>query len=86
MSTSETTEDSPVTPPWGNVSRQPIFATTRWSVVLAAGRGDVPQARDALETLCRTYWYPLYVYVRRRGYLRHALDGRPFLPVGSKMA
>jgi RNA polymerase sigma-70 factor (ECF subfamily) len=37
-------------------------------VVLAAGRGNVPQAREALETLCQTYWYPLYVYVRRRGY------------------
>jgi DNA-directed RNA polymerase specialized sigma24 family protein len=46
------------------------FATTHWSVVLAAGRSDAPQAREALETLCRTYWYPLYVYLRRRGYGR----------------
>jgi RNA polymerase sigma-70 factor (ECF subfamily) len=37
-------------------------------VVLTAGRSDVPQARDALEKLCQTYWYPLYAYVRRRGY------------------
>ena len=37
-------------------------------MVLAAGRSDVPQAHDALEKLCRTYWYPLYAYVRRRGY------------------
>jgi RNA polymerase sigma-70 factor (ECF subfamily) len=37
-------------------------------VVLAAGRADAPQARDALETLCQAYWYPLYAYVRRRGY------------------
>ena len=45
-----------------------VFATTHWSVVLAAGRSDVPQARAALEQLCQTYWYPLYAYVRRRGY------------------
>jgi RNA polymerase sigma-70 factor (ECF subfamily) len=34
--------------------------------VLAAGRGHAPQADVALEELCRTYWYPLYVYVRRQ--------------------
>jgi RNA polymerase sigma-70 factor (ECF subfamily) len=45
-----------------------IFATTHWSVVLAAGDTDSPPARTALETLCRAYWYPIYVYVRRRGY------------------
>jgi RNA polymerase sigma factor (sigma-70 family) len=44
------------------------FATTRWSVVLAAGQPGSPQAQAALETLCRTYWYPLYAYLRRRGY------------------
>ena len=43
------------------------FATTHWSVVLAAGEGELPQAAQALEKLCRTYWYPLYVYVRRQG-------------------
>jgi RNA polymerase sigma factor (sigma-70 family) len=46
----------------------PVFATTHWSVVLAAGQYDSPQAAEALEKLCRTYWYPLYAYVRRRGY------------------
>jgi len=45
-----------------------VFATTHWSVVLTAGRSDAPQAQDALERLCRTYWHPLYAYVRRRGY------------------
>ena len=45
-----------------------VFATTHWSVVLAAGEQQSPQAAEALEKLCRTYWYPLYVYVRRRGY------------------
>jgi len=44
------------------------FATTHWSVVLAAGLSDSPGAADALERLCRVYWYPLYAYVRRRGY------------------
>lgn len=47
---------------------QPLFATTHWSVVLAAGQSADAQASVALEQLCRTYWYPLYAYVRRRGY------------------
>ena len=42
--------------------------TTHWSVVLTAGRTDTPRAAAALETLCQTYWQPLYAYVRRRGY------------------
>ena len=37
-------------------------------MVLTAGGGDAPQALDALERLCRTYWQPLYAYVRRWGY------------------
>ena len=51
--------------------RVPQFATTHWSVVLAAGHSSVPDAHEALETLCRTYWYPLYVYVRRQGQRPH---------------
>ncbi len=47
-----------------------IFATTRWTVVLAAGRSSTPQAAVALEELCRTYWYPLYAYVRRQGHTK----------------
>ena len=47
---------------------QPLFATTHWSVVLAAGQGDTVQSAAALEHLCGTYWYPLYAYIRRRGY------------------
>lgn len=43
------------------------FHTTHWSVVLEAGGGG-ESARTALETLCRGYWYPLYVFVRRRGH------------------
>jgi RNA polymerase sigma-70 factor (ECF subfamily) len=44
------------------------FATTHWSVVLAAGQSESAQAAQALETLCRTYWYPLYAYIRREGH------------------
>lgn len=44
------------------------FATTHWSVVVAAGQRSDAHAEEALERLCRTYWYPLYAYVRRRGY------------------
>jgi RNA polymerase sigma factor (sigma-70 family) len=51
--------------------RQPVFVTTHWSVVLAAGRSDTTRSRDALARLCQTYWYPLYAYVRRRGYSAH---------------
>jgi RNA polymerase sigma factor (sigma-70 family) len=43
------------------------FVTTQWSVVLAA-QGRSPAADAALETLCRTYWWPLYGFVRRNGY------------------
>lgn len=53
------------------VNRQRQFATTRWSVVLHAGRNDTPLARAALEHLCRTYWYPLCAHVRRRGHDAH---------------
>jgi RNA polymerase sigma factor (sigma-70 family) len=51
-------------------SGSPQFATTRWSVVVAAGGPTGTGARAALETLCRTYWYPLYAYARRRGAAR----------------
>jgi RNA polymerase sigma-70 factor (ECF subfamily) len=47
------------------------FAPTRWSVVLAAGGTTSVQAQDALATLCQTYWYPLYAYVRRQGHAPH---------------
>ncbi len=45
-----------------------VFATTHWSVVVAAGKDESLPARSALETLCRAYWYPIYVYVRRKGH------------------
>ena len=46
----------------------PVFATTHWSVVLAAGHDSAPGAAEAMETLCRAYWYPLYCFVRRQGH------------------
>ncbi|PYJ47181.1 MAG: RNA polymerase subunit sigma-24, partial [Verrucomicrobia bacterium] len=42
------------------------FTTTHWSVVLQA-QGESPAAKAALEKLCRTYWKPLYAFVRRQG-------------------
>src|SRR5688572_7558632 len=48
--------------------QKPWFATTHWSVVLAAGQQPSQQSGEALETLCSTYWYPLYSHLRRLGY------------------
>jgi len=42
------------------------FATTHWSMVVAA-QGDSPAADKALERLCRTYWWPIYSFIRRQG-------------------
>ncbi len=47
------------------------FTTTHWSVVVAAREPDAPQAAAALAELCRTYWYPLYAFVRRKGHSSH---------------
>jgi RNA polymerase sigma factor (sigma-70 family) len=47
------------------------FHTTRWSIVLTAAGVDEQQAQKALEELCRTYWHPLFAYLRRRGYDHH---------------
>ena len=46
------------------------FDTTRWTLVLAAGSDD-GTSHAALADLCRAYWLPLYVYVRRRGHSAH---------------
>jgi len=43
------------------------FTTTRWSLVVAAGSQDTPQAREALATLCEGYWQPIYAFLRRQG-------------------
>src|SRR5438105_14980293 len=49
-----------------NTDRGAAFATTHWSVVLEA-QGPSPAAEEALEKLCRTYWQPIYGFVRRQG-------------------
>lgn len=50
------------------------FATTRWTLVQAARDGPATEAGAALATLCENYWYPLYAYVRRRGYAPHEAE------------
>jgi len=49
------------------------FATTRWSLVLAAGQPTSARSAQALASLCELYWYPVYVFIRRQGY--RAEDG-----------
>jgi RNA polymerase sigma factor (sigma-70 family) len=46
----------------------PVFLTTHWTVVLAARNKALPESEKALETLCHSYWSPLYAYVRRLGH------------------
>jgi RNA polymerase sigma-70 factor (ECF subfamily) len=48
--------------------RRPVFATTRWSLVLLAGDRERAGSADALSSLCQLYWYPLYAFVRRQGH------------------
>ncbi len=50
------------------------FATTHWSVVLTAGQPESTGYRQALEVLCRTYWFPLYAYLRRHGNDAHQAE------------
>lgn len=68
MSTSSNTASHDTPSVHNDASQRSVFATTHWSVVLTAGRTDTTRAHAALETLCRTYWYPLYAYARRRGH------------------
>lgn len=61
-----------------NISSTPSgtsrFATTHWSMVLAAGDSSSPRHEQALSTLCHTYWFPLYAYLRRQGHDRHQAE------------
>lgn len=50
------------------------FATTHWSVILTAGQPDATGYRQALETLCGTYWLPVYAYLRRCGHDNHEAE------------
>ena len=49
------------------------FATTRWSLVIAAGQKANARSAEALASLCEMYWYPVYAFIRRQGY--HADEG-----------
>ena len=72
VSTSETTGTHSLATPSAEVGDgRRVFVTTHWSVVLSARKQDSPQSAAALEALCRTYWYPLYAYVRRQGHSPH---------------
>ena len=53
-------------PPHENAGND-CFATTRWTMVLAAGSGS-DQADRALARLCQNYWVPLYAYLRKKGH------------------
>jgi RNA polymerase sigma-70 factor (ECF subfamily) len=44
------------------------FATTRWSLVIAAGHQSSARSSEALASLCEIYWYPVYAFIRRQGY------------------
>jgi RNA polymerase sigma factor (sigma-70 family) len=69
VSTTQPSSDPPTPLPSSEGgARHATFVTTHWSVVLTAGRSDTTRAQAALARLCQTYWYPLYTYVRRRGY------------------
>src|SRR5262249_13738646 len=46
---------------------QASFPTTRWSLVARAGGISTPDAREALQVLCRAYWFPIYAFIRRHG-------------------
>jgi DNA-directed RNA polymerase specialized sigma24 family protein len=65
----DTDSSHPATP-----SSDARFATTRWTVILAAGSPDSSRYREALETLCQTYWLPIYAYLRRRGHTPHQAE------------
>lgn len=55
-------------------SKVPRFATTHWSIVRAAGKSSSDQQRKALEELCESYWFPLYAFLRRRGFDTHEAE------------
>ena len=57
----------------GNEKGSIAFTTTHWSVVLEA-QGQSPAAQEALEKLCRTYWRPVYGFIRRQGITTHEAE------------
>ncbi len=59
---------SPSRPVEPEVAGRGRFATTQWSLVLAAAKRDSAEAEEALARLCALYWYPIYAFVRRQGH------------------
>ena len=57
----------PASDPTSTSAPRDVFVTTRWTMVLSAGRKSSPHSERALAELCQTYWYPLYAFVRRQG-------------------
>jgi RNA polymerase sigma factor (sigma-70 family) len=57
--------ETPSVPDASNAAGAGVFATTHWSLVLSALDKETPTSVEALEKLCRAYWYPLYSYARR---------------------
>ncbi len=53
---------------FGAAEGRAAFTTTSWSMIVLAGSGDSDAARNALARLCQIYWYPLYAFLRRKGY------------------
>src|SRR5215468_1133248 len=51
----------------GPMSSSPAFPQTRWTLILAAGQSENQAADEALDQLCRAYWYPIYAFIRRLG-------------------
>ena len=56
---------SSASPSSRDVGHAQRFATTRWSIVLAAGQDVSQESRGAMQSLCQSYWFPVYAYVRR---------------------
>lgn len=67
VSTTSGQDDSTAGRHAGATSAGQVFATTHWSLVLCAREKDSPASTQALDELCRAYWYPLYAYARRTG-------------------
>ncbi len=67
MERAEDTTDAPVF----DTGKHGNFSATHWSIVLASGATDLARASTALEWLCRTYWFPIYAFIRRRGSDQH---------------
>ena len=49
------------------VDKNELFATTHWSVILQATDSHSPHAAEAMDRLCKAYWYPIYAFLRRQG-------------------